>query len=97
VTGELTLSGALLPVASVKEKLEAAKSGGIKRVVLAMEDYDTLADAWKEDPDMEVVSAMNVYQLIRHCLEEGEGETHLGTSGLATSVRFCRQVIDPTP
>lgn len=91
MTGELTLSGALLPVASVKEKLEAAKSGGIKRVVLAMEDYDALADAWKEDPDMEVVSAMNVYQLIRHCLEEGEGEKHRDVC------YTCRQVMHPTP
>jgi hypothetical protein len=74
VTGEVTLSGRLFPVDSVEEKLQAAKEGGIKRVVVEITNYSALPESWKADADLEVVCASNVFELINHCLEDGQGE-----------------------
>jgi predicted ATP-dependent protease len=73
VTAQLTLNGRLFAVDSVEEKLQTAKEGGIKRVVVAMTNYLELPDKWKDDPDLEVKCASNVYELINHCLEDGQG------------------------
>lgn len=61
----------------MEEKLEAAKEGGIKRVIVPMTNYTDLPDKWKDDPDMEVKCALNIYELINHCLEDGEGRRPL--------------------
>lgn len=73
VTGELTLTGCIDPVGCVEEKLQAAKEGGIKRVVMGLGDYHYLPPSWKEDADLEVKCAFNVFELINHSLEDGQG------------------------
>ena len=44
MTGELTLSGTILPVGGMKEKVLAAKEAGIKEVILPKENEKNLAD-----------------------------------------------------
>jgi ATP-dependent Lon protease len=52
MTGELTLSGRVLPVGGIKEKIIAAKRGKIKEIIIPFEnrpDYHELPDHIKKD------------------------------------------------
>jgi ATP-dependent Lon protease len=51
MTGEITLRGKVLPVGGVKEKVIAAKSAGIKRVVLPSKNEKDLVDVSKTVQD----------------------------------------------
>jgi len=44
MTGELTLSGRILPVGGIKEKLLAARRAGVKTVILPRKNEENLAD-----------------------------------------------------
>jgi ATP-dependent Lon protease len=44
MTGEITLSGAVLPVGGIKEKILAAHRAGIKKVILPQENERDLND-----------------------------------------------------
>jgi ATP-dependent Lon protease len=57
LTGELTLTGRILPVGGVKEKLLAAHRAGIKTVVLPLKNKANLRDIPAEiQDDLEIVS-----------------------------------------
>ena len=58
MTGELTLTGRVLPIGGVKEKLVAAKRAGLHEIIFPMEnirDYDELPNYLKEDIDIHFV------------------------------------------
>ena len=44
MTGELTLSGRVLPVGGIKEKILAARRAGVKTVVLPKKNEENLKD-----------------------------------------------------
>ncbi|KAL6730951.1 hypothetical protein Aduo_001869 [Ancylostoma duodenale] len=59
MTGEISLTGKVLPVGGIKEKVIAARRVGAKRVFLPAEnrrDYDDLPDFMKQDLDVRFVS-----------------------------------------
>ncbi|VDL78288.1 unnamed protein product [Nippostrongylus brasiliensis] len=59
MTGEISLTGKVLPVGGIKEKVIAARRVGAKRVFLPSEnrrDYDDLPDFMKNDLDVKFVS-----------------------------------------
>ncbi|OAF68877.1 hypothetical protein A3Q56_03406 [Intoshia linei] len=59
MTGELSLTGKVMPVGGIKEKIIAAKRSGVKHILLPNEnkkDYHDLADFIKNDIDVAFVS-----------------------------------------
>jgi len=59
LTGEVSLTGKVLPVGGIKEKTIAAKRGGVKTLVLPednQKDFNDLADYIKEDLNVHFVS-----------------------------------------
>ena len=58
MTGELTLTGQVLPVGGIREKLVGARLGGIKQIILPRANkpqYEELPDYIKEDIQIEFV------------------------------------------
>ena len=56
MTGELTLSGRVLPVGGIKEKLLAAYAGGIRTLILSEENRKDVADL-----DQKYVNVFNIH------------------------------------
>jgi ATP-dependent Lon protease len=69
LTGELTLSGRLLPVGGVKEKAMAAHRAGVKCVVFPAKNSADLRDLPEEiKKDLEIVAVDEVEQIIDRVL-----------------------------
>jgi ATP-dependent Lon protease len=69
MTGEITLRGRILPIAGLKEKLLAALRGGLRTVLIPMENEKDLA----EIPDnvkrgLTIIPMSSVDELLRHAL-----------------------------
>lgn len=70
MTGEITLRGEVLPIGGLKEKLLAALRGGIKKVLIPVENVKDLV----EMPDniknkLEIVPVKWIEQVLEHALE----------------------------
>jgi ATP-dependent Lon protease len=71
MTGEVTLTGLVLPIGGVKEKVLAARRAGIKRVVLPRANQKDLRDLPEEvRNEMEFVFADRVEDVLRVMLPE---------------------------
>jgi ATP-dependent Lon protease len=69
MTGEITLRGRVLPIGGLKEKLLAALRGGIKKVLIPIDNVKDLADI----PDnvksgMELIPVSHVDEVLKHAL-----------------------------
>ena len=71
MTGEVTLSGKVLPVGGIKEKVLAARRAGIKTVILPERNRKDLLEDIPEDlrKDMEFVFAKDVKDVIEAALK----------------------------
>lgn len=69
MTGEITITGRVLPIGGLKEKLLAAKRAGIKKVVLSTKNKP---DVSKIDPkiirSIEIVYAERIEDVVKHAL-----------------------------
>ena len=70
MTGEITLRGQVLKIGGLKEKLLAAKRGGIKKVIIPLDNKSDL----KEIPDvitdkLEIIPVEWIDEVILHSLE----------------------------
>jgi len=70
MTGEITLSGAVLPVGGIKEKVLAAHRAGIKKVILPKENARDLEDV-PEDARSELtfVTVQTIEDVLKEALD----------------------------
>lgn len=71
MTGEITITGRVLPIGGLKEKLLAAKRAGIKKVVLSKKNKP---DVSKIDPKiiktLEIVYAERIEDVVEHAIRQ---------------------------
>jgi ATP-dependent Lon protease len=84
MTGEVTLSGKVLPVGGIKEKVLAAKRAGIQTVILPQRNKKDLLEDIPESlrDGMNFIFVDDVREVLEHALEpaEGSGEQLLRSS-----------------
>jgi ATP-dependent Lon protease len=69
MTGEITLRGTVLPIGGLKEKLLAAKRGGIKTVLIPKDNAKDLKDIPKNIvTNLEIIPVSNIEQVLKHAL-----------------------------
>ena len=70
MTGELTLSGKVLPIGGLKEKLIAAYKAGIKKVLIPSKNYkrdlDEIPDEVKEN--LEIMAVERIEEVLKEAL-----------------------------
>jgi ATP-dependent Lon protease len=68
MTGELTLTGRVLPIGGLKEKTIAARRSGLKTLIFPNDnrnDYEALPDYLKEGLEIHFVKSFNdVYKIV---------------------------------
>jgi ATP-dependent Lon protease len=88
MTGEITLSGRVLPVGGIKEKVLAARRHGIKEVVLPRQNEKHI----KEDLTEELRSELTIHyvshieEVVALALMPSSAQTHTPTLPAAASV-----------
>lgn len=71
MTGEITITGRVLPIGGLKEKLLAAKRAGIKKVVLSTKNKPDVSKIdLKIIRSMEIVFADRIEDVVKHALRE---------------------------
>ncbi len=69
MTGEITLRGRVLPIGGLKEKLLAAKSAGIEKVLIPMENQADVVEMDKEITEgLEIVPVSTMKEVLEHAL-----------------------------
>jgi ATP-dependent Lon protease len=70
MTGEISLRGRIMPIGGLKEKLLAATRGGIKKVLVPVDNKKDLKDVdEKIKNDIEIVLVTHLDDVIKHALE----------------------------
>lgn len=69
VTGHLNLNGDVAAVGSVNAKIKGAKAWGYRRMLIPDACLGELSDECRSDPELEIVTASNVVELLNHCLD----------------------------
>ena len=74
MTGEITLTGEVLPIGGVREKVLAAQRAGLKRVILPLENEPDLEDLPEEaGTQLEFVLADHVEDVFEHAFRRKAG------------------------
>lgn len=72
MTGEVTLRGRVLPIGGLKEKLLAAKTAGMKKVLVPSENRSDVEEFDEEiTGGMEIVFVSEMKQVLEHALVSG--------------------------
>jgi ATP-dependent Lon protease len=80
MTGEITLSGLVLPVGGIKEKILAAKAAGIKKVILPARNRGDVEEIGEElKGGLEFVFVESADEVFRWALTDSAGETRAAT------------------
>lgn len=96
MTGEISLRGRVLPIGGLREKLLAARRGGIKKVLIPEDNEKDLSDVPDEIlKDIEIVFVGHVDDVLPHALDATREEIFPGQGedcpSLAASLRIRQQ------
>jgi len=84
MTGEITLRGRILPIGGLKEKILAAHRGGIKKILIPMENKKDLKDIPTGiSKQLEIVPVEHMDEVLTHALIVNEGEKLFQNSDMA--------------
>jgi ATP-dependent Lon protease len=84
MTGEITLRGRILPIGGLKEKILAAHRGGIKKILIPMENKKDLKDIPTGiSKQLEIVPVEHMDEVLMHALIVNEGEKLFQNSDMA--------------
>ncbi|MEE4263910.1 MAG: endopeptidase La [Desulfobacteraceae bacterium] len=76
MTGEITLRGRVLPIGGLKEKIIAAHRGGIKKILIPMENEKDLKDVPKTiSKQLEIVTVEHMDEVLTHALILDESDS----------------------
>ena len=71
MTGEITLSGLVLPIGGIKEKVLAARRSGVKRVILPKANQKDLRDLpEKVREEMQFIFAERIEEVIENAIPQ---------------------------
>jgi ATP-dependent Lon protease len=78
MTGEITLSGRVLPVGGIKEKVLAARRVGIREVILPVRNEKNVREDLSEDlrRDMTVHLVTTIDEVLQLVLQQPKAEEH---------------------
>jgi ATP-dependent Lon protease len=83
MTGEITLTGQVLPVGGIREKVLAAQRAGLKRVVLPLDNEHDLDDLPAEtQSELEFLLVDHVEEVFEHAFAGGRGRRRLRNATL---------------
>ena len=75
MTGEVTLRGRVLPIGGLKEKMLAAKTAGIKKILVPAENEKDVEEISKEiKSGLEIVYVKSMEEVLGHALVKGNDE-----------------------
>jgi ATP-dependent Lon protease len=96
MTGEITLRGRVLPIGGLKEKLLAALRGGIKTVLIPLENKKDLADIPKNvTQDLEIIPVKWIDEVLNVALVRPLSPSTESTSAVKESVENTGRDSDP--
>ncbi len=73
MTGEITLRGRVLPIGGLKEKMLAAKTAGIKKIIVPAENEKDVEEISKEiRSGLEIVFVKHMEEVLEHALVKGK-------------------------
>ena len=80
MTGEITLRGRVLPIGGLKEKILAAKTAGIKKVIVPAENEKDMAEISREiKSGVEIIYVKQMEEVLQHAL--GKKQASAASSG----------------
>lgn len=80
MTGEITLRGRVLPIGGLKEKILAAKTAGMKKVLVPAQNRKDIEEISREiKGGLEIVFVENMTQVLEHALTEKPAEVKAKT------------------
>jgi ATP-dependent Lon protease len=83
MTGEVTLTGQVLPIGGVREKVLAAQRAGLKRVILPLDNEHDLDDLPEETrSELEFILVDHVEDVLRDALDGRRGRRRLRQAGV---------------
>ena len=69
MTGEISLTGRVMPIGGLPEKLMAAQRAGVKRVLIPKENVEDLEDVAEEvKSSLEIIPVQGAQEVLQYCL-----------------------------